>query len=367
VRVAVVCGRYEPERDGVAGYVARLVEALAGHGVDARVRPWAGLARARRRLAGADLVHVQFAPSAYGYRGGVGMLPVVAGRPVLTTLHEYGWWSWRPRLDRLAGLGERAGRWDRETLTLVPRSRRLVTTTEGLRAAVRSRFPHRDPLVIPIGANVRSGHPGDRSAARRSLGLAGTDEALAFFGFVHPVKGLRHLLDALALLRSRRPRLRLLVVGGFESLALPGAQAADFEREIRAQVARLGLTDAVTVTGYLPEPEVSRHLTAADVGVLPFTAGVTTKSGSLLTLFEHDLPVVATRPEGGVGELAGAVQACERRDVPTLAAAVEAVLTDPGRRDRLVAGGRRVLAGRGWDAVAAAHVRLYEELAGAGA
>lgn len=373
MRVALVCGSVRAEQDGVAAYVQRLAAALGEAGVVTELlagRRWGprdALATARAaRWSGADLAHVQFAPSAYGYRPWVGLLPpLLGGLPLVTTLHEYDWWAWQPRLAPLWARAERAGRWDRETLTLVPASRALVVTNPAHAGAVRARFPTRrpSPAMIPIGANVEDSYPGDRAEARRALGIPAGDEVLAFFGFVHPVKGLRHLLDAVAELRRRRPRVRLLVVGGVESLALRGGEAAAFEAELRARVAALGLAGRVAFTGFRPAGEVSRLLRAADVAVLPFTHGVTTKSGALLTCLAHRLPVVATRPEGGPDpELVDgrSVLLAERRDAPTLARAVERLLADPALRRRLSAAGGRVLAPRAWPAVARAHLRVYE-------
>ena len=59
-------------------------------------------------------------------------------------------------------------------------------------------------------------------------------ELVVFFGFVHPVKGLRYLVDAVARLAGEHPRLHLLVLGGFTSLALPEDEAAAFRDELTA-------------------------------------------------------------------------------------------------------------------------------------
>src|SRR3954466_10477301 len=67
--VELVVGRYRPDRDGVSAYVERLVAALPAAGGQAPGQGMPGAPRFRPR-PDADLVHVQFAPSAYGYSGG---------------------------------------------------------------------------------------------------------------------------------------------------------------------------------------------------------------------------------------------------------------------------------------------------------
>jgi glycosyltransferase involved in cell wall biosynthesis len=375
VQVEMVVGRYRPDRDGVSAYVRRLVGELGRIGVRASVTEWPGIRRFRPDRA-TDLVHVQFAPSAYGYSGGVGLLPLRCGRPVVTTLHEYGWWSWDPLPGRVPGgsalqswlhrLGERTGRWDRETLLLAPASAALVVTGNGHADLVRQRLD-RLAALIPIGANVERTYPGDRSAARRELGLPDDVPLVAFFGFVHPVKGVRYLIDAVADLRkSCRPTVALAVAGGWRSLAWPDAEADAFAADLRQRCRDLGLPEGtVQFTGFLAEADASRWLTAAEVAVLPFTHGVTGKSGSLLTCWAHDLPVVATDPpEGADPDVAGAVQPARVRDVPTLRDALARLLERPDERTRLVQAGRERMGERSWPAVATAHLDLYRRVEG---
>jgi glycosyltransferase involved in cell wall biosynthesis len=202
-----------------------------------------------------------------------------------------------------------------------------------------------------------------RAAVRAELGLAPRTQLLAFFGFVHPVKGIRYLLPALARVRARRAGTHLLIVGGFESRALPGAEAAAWRDEIERLIATLGLGDAVTLTGWRPEEEVSRLLSAADVGVLPFTAGTTTRSGALLACAAHGLPLVVTEsdppdPALREGETALLVPP---RDPAALAAALVRVLGNGALAGRLRAGGRDLAAAHDWGAIADRHLALYAE------
>ena len=118
------------------------------------------------------------------------------------------------------------------------------------------------------------------------------------------------------------------------------------------------------MTGYLPEEDVSRLLSGADVGVLPFNEGVTLKSGALLTLFAHGLPVVATRPEppepaltdGNLLRLVG------RRDAPGLASALLGLLADAPGRARLGEAGRAYTRNLSWPTIAERHVEVYESV-----
>src|SRR5579884_2287958 len=126
----MVLGRDEPERDGVADYARHLSDVL---GEVARV-PWRGLLATARRVRALrpDVVHVQFAPSAFGFSARPGLLPDLLDVPLVTTLHEYGWWSkpaWLP--GSVWRAVERRGWWDRETGRLAPASAAVVVTNGG--------------------------------------------------------------------------------------------------------------------------------------------------------------------------------------------------------------------------------------------
>ena len=384
-------GRADPSLDGVADYTARLARALAEHGVDVVDVPVdpgpRGTAAAARavRAAAPDVAHVQFAPSAFGFSGWPGALPLLLGRlPLVTTLHEYGWWSWAPRVPAAAWRPlERRGLLDRETGRLVPAARAVLTTNDAHGSALRERLGI-GSRPAPLLPNVDAPGPddpvvadpaaatADRRATRRALGIADDAEVVVFFGFVHPVKGLRYLVDAVAALAADHPRLHILVVGGFTSLALPEDEARAFRAELTGHVEAAGAGDRVTITGHRPAAEVSAALRAADVAAFPFTAGVTLKSGSLLAALAHGVPTLVTRRGDDPGDprltdSETVVVAPAVRDAAVLADGLRRLLDDAPLRARVVAGGRALLAGHDWASLAAAHVAVYREVLGDGA
>lgn len=368
----MVHGRADPAQDGVADYTAHLVDALRAHGTNVVPVPTdpgpLGAAQAARRLRAMapTLVHVQFAPSAYRFSPWIGLIPDVVGAPVVTTLHEYGWWaapSWVPAR-AWAGL-ERRARLDRETWRLAPASAAVLTTNAGHAATVAARLG-RAAVTVPLAPNVADSGPGEgRAAVRARLGVPLDADVVVFFGFVHPVKGVRYLIEAVARLRPRHDRLHLLVLGGFTSLALPADEACAFRRELTDWAATCGVQDHVTITGHLAAAQVSAALHAADVAVFPFTAGATTKSGALLSAFAHGLPTVVTAADPADPELVdgeNVVVARRVRDGGAVADALEKLLEDPTLRARIARGGAEVGAERTWQRIAARHQELYAEV-----
>jgi len=390
VLIGLVAGEYRPGRDGVSAYTERLAAGLRGAGHDVVVlgrtgehgqrdalgvvrvadawdaRGVVALARTVRAL-GTEVVHVQFSPTAYGWRRAIGLLPALlrGGPPVVTTLHEWGSWAPRPRW-----VPERVARavWDhvpldRETLLLLGASAALVTTNPGDTARLADRVPTQI-AIPPVVAALRADREAARTALRARLGAPPGAEVLAFFGFLHPIKGIAHLLAAAAQLRRTRPALRVLLVGGFDSLALPARRARTWPGELRALAAEHGLAEAATFTGHIGPEEASRLLHGADVAVLPSDFGTTTKSSSLMTALDHDLPVVATRADPPDPLLADArrVLLVPPRDPSALAAALERILADPALAARLVRGGREIVPS--WAGVCAAHAGVYRAVLG---
>jgi glycosyltransferase involved in cell wall biosynthesis len=162
---------------------------------------------------------------------------------------------------------------------------------------------------------------------------------------------------------ERRPRARLLLVGGVESLAL-GSEAGWYWNKLRGLARELGLDGSVGMTGYVPGDEASQLLSGADVGVLPFNEGVTLKSGTLLTLFAHGLPVVATRPEPPEPDLIDGqlLRLVTRRDVAGLSATLSDLLVDTSQRARLGEAGLAYAGGLSWPATAERHVEVYRSV-----
>lgn len=392
LRVALVSGGFAPERDGVSDYTVRLAAHLGRQDADALVvsthdrsggrghtTAWdlaevRTVARTLRHL-GVDVVHVQFAPSAYGYHAAIGALPLLLGgaqargRPrLVVTLHEYGSWAWRPRwapwAPSLLGRVEGRGWWDRETLLLTTRSDRIVVTNPTHAGVVFERFPALAERVveIPMGPSVERA-PISRADARARLGLGEGVPVLVFSGLVQPTTGILYLLDAAVRLRTTYPDLRLYLVGGIEGQPAGGA-GDGYEQEVHALISGRALGQTVRVTGHLPEDEVSKLLAAADVAVFPFTAGVTVKSGGMLAALEHRVPVVATAAEPPDPHLEHErhLLLVARRDPGALAVAVSRLLADRALGARLADEGARLARRHGWSWIAAAHMDLYRGL-----
>ena len=167
-----------------------------------------------------------------------------------------------------------------------------------------------------------------------------------------PLKGFRYLLEAMHLLRQRRPDVHLTVIGK------PGVKT-DTEQTIR----RFELGDGVRFTGYLDARDIARYYAESSIAVVPsLYEGFGFPAGEAMAC---EVPVVSTRagalPEV-VGEDGSSGLLVAPRDGQALASAIGQLLDDPQRRAAMGAAGRlRVLEHFTWKRAAERTVDVYRE------
>jgi glycosyltransferase-like protein len=200
----------------------------------------------------------------------------------------------------------------------------------------------------------------ERAADREALEL-GDRLAVLTVGGIEPRKGSLTLLEGFAYLRAHAPQLDplLLVVGG--------ATLFDYRDEVDrfdARARELGVGEHVRNVGTVTTAQLERHYRAADVFAFP-----STKEGFGLVALEAlaaGLPLVAseidvfrtflTHGESALLSPAG--------DGDALGRALARLARDRPLRERLVAGGRKVVDAYGWDTAAVAHEDAYRAFQG---
>ena len=195
--------------------------------------------------------------------------------------------------------------------------------------------------VVPVGIDPDRFTPPPAGRPRDP------DSILAVTSADVPLKGLVHLLEAVAKLRTERP-VRLTVVG----TARPGGPAD-------AALDRLALRDAVRFTGPLPEDELIGLFQRAWVVAIP-----SLYEGFSLPAIEAmacGTPLVTT-DAGALPEVVGTRAGIRVRagDVGELTAALQLVLDSPSLAEQLGrAGRRRVLDSYTWRATAERTAEWY--------
>lgn len=202
--------------------------------------------------------------------------------------------------------------------------------------------------VMRNGVDLLRFRPLPRSECRAQLGFEGGPLLLSV-GHLIERKGHHLAVAAMPEIRRQHPQARLLIVGEGEE-----------RPRLTALISQLGLDNCVVLAGAVPNTELARWYSAADLLIL-----ASSREGWANVLLEAmacGTPVVATRiwgtPEVVSSAAAGVL--VDHRDAATLAMAVRRLLDDPPERDHV----RRHAEGFSWDQTSQAQLRLMHRLAG---
>ena len=222
--------------------------------------------------------------------------------------------------------------WLDRLATLLP-ALAIGCSSEHSATAQRSLWPRRRTFVVHPGAEPVE-RPPECEIQRIRAELEGDASApvIGIVGRLQPWKGQHHLLDALAVLRSRGLITRGLVVGGDAWDLSPG-----YDRELRERTIELGL--AVTFTGQVSNPVP--YIAALDVLV---NASAEEPFGLvILEAMALGVPVVAVDAAGPREIIEDGHTGLLVRDASPdrLASALETLIRDPSRRQAIAEAGNR--------------------------
>ncbi|MGH6902641.1 MAG: glycosyltransferase, partial [Geminicoccaceae bacterium] len=220
----------------------------------------------------------------------------------------------------------------------------IVAVSEALRARlVELGVPGSRVQVLRNGVDLELFAPGDRAAARQTLGLGVDGSVVLSVGQLIPRKGHDLALQAVA----RLPEATLVIVG-------EGPEAGGLRRLAR----RLGSTERIRFLGAIPQERLATIYNAADLLVL-----ASSREGLPNVLMEAlacGTPVVASAvwgtPEIVAAPAAGRL--VEERSPEALAGAIRNLLADPPARAATRAYAERF----GWAPTTAGQLRLFKSI-----
>jgi len=243
------------------------------------------------------------------------------------TMAVYGAWAARragiPHLFTMHGSRYYAGRLRRRVAMRVAAelSQTVVAVSQSLARHLSHDLWLRPSRIVTIPNGARF-TPVVRSSLRDELRLSDGDRLAVAIGNLYPVKGHDYLVQALALLAERVPRLHVAIAG-----------RGELEAPLRARAQALRVGDRFHLLGL--RSDIGNVLAGADVFVLPSLS-----EGVPLALLEAMLasrPIVAT----AVGEVPMVLNGgrvgvlVPPGDAAALADALAHLLSDPERSRRL--------------------------------
>jgi glycosyltransferase involved in cell wall biosynthesis len=298
MRLALISGAFPPQFDGIGDHTWWLSQAIANRGHTVTVITSFAASRPRpdnvevissfdsgrsqtikpaiRELVKEgrfDWLIVQYNPFSFGRRGfAPGLLSALRAVeiPIACMFHETfarPLWPWQHILMRL---------WQYPQFVFLVRIGDChFGSTERWLAQVR-RWARTAPHLLPVGSNLPLCRL-NKYEAREKLGLSPDALILGVFGFAHTSKRVDWIGAAARRVHSRFPQAQVLSIG---QLGRPVQEAC-------------GQTP-VHDHGFLPAPEVSLRLRAMDLFLAPFSDGISARRGSVISAFQHGVPVCST-------------------------------------------------------------------------
>ena len=174
--------------------------------------------------------------------------------------------------------------------------------------------------VVPTGVDLERFRPGDRAAARRSLGVREGEPLVLYVGRLDREKSVDRVLSAFERVASTIPAARLVLVGH-------GTEAA----RLRRTAAALPVADRIRFDGLRPHDSLAACYQAADVFL--FASETETQGLVLAEAAACGLPAVAADAPG-CDEVVrdGDTGILTKGESAALAEAVIGLLLDPERR-----------------------------------
>lgn len=204
--------------------------------------------------------------------------------------------------------------------------------------------------MVMNGADLRRFSPGPRLSRIGDLEIS--DQMVFACRQLFPRKGIRFLIEAVASLVPRYPRIQVVIAGdGFE------------RPELEALAARLGIADRTVFLGWVANERLPEYFRACAVSVIP-----SLEEGFGIPAAEAmgcETPVIASDAGGLPEVVADGVTGIvvPKGDSAAIARALDRLLADPDlRRSMGVRGRDRALSLFDWDRAAEKFENVYESL-----
>ena len=362
-------------RCGIASYAGHLVQALnetedthvTVTPFDRQAHPCQDYVAWGHELNAGDVAHIQHEYSFFGYllpwRNYYGSLVTQVHKPLVITRHVsfdgplmltgHGPAHWVRQFKWALynhWLGPYATYLNKQTFDV---AQQIIVLSQRLKDHLIARGVREEKIhVVPAGVPLVPPASGGEIVRAEHAWQAPRKKVIGIFGYITPAKGHLIALDALAQLPDDYV---LLIGGGLRREAdRPTLDA------LNRQIEELHLQSRVSVTGYLEEADIPRHIDACDVLVYPATH-VDSSYSVVEGLAYHNAPIIVSDVYGHreLAERHAGVEMFRSGDALALAQAIQKVTSQAELRNRLLREAQQYGHNFAWPAIAQQTREVY--------
>ena len=126
---------------------------------------------------------------------------------------------------------------------------------------------------------------------------------VSWFGSVYPGKGIERMLELWKTIKAedKDNRFCFTIIGDIGTEE--GNHFKEYHEQVWKRIDDLNLRNAIRVTGFVSDEEVSKEIRNTDIATLLFEDGLTLRRGSFLAYLAHGIPIVTTMGDDEASEL----------------------------------------------------------------
>lgn len=145
-----------------------------------------------------------------------------------------------------------------------------------------------------LGGNVRPTTIGTNILVVDSRLAIDDKKVISYFGSIYPGKGIERMLKLWQQIRAQdsEDQYRFKIIGDIGTE--PDNHFCEYHKQVWQWIEQYGLKDAIEVTGYVSDAEVSHEIQHSAIATLPYEDGLTLRRGSFLAYLSHGIPIVTT-------------------------------------------------------------------------
>lgn len=241
------------------------------------------------------------------------------------------------------------------------KSARIVVMAEKARTILNESYGVPPDRVVMIHHGVPDVPFTEPEPFKERFHLAGRPTILTF-GLLSPPKGIEFMLDALASIVPEHPDVAYTVLGATHPI-VKRESGESYRLSLESRAVDLGIQNNVVFHNrYVSHPDLIEYLQATDVYVTPYPLREQVTSGTLAYALACGRAIVSTAYWHAEELLTkGRGVLVKLADADALASAINQLLSDPPRRNRIRAAAYEASRGMIWPQVGRRHAEVIEE------